>query len=237
MNCIIIDDEPNAIDVLKRYVEQTPFLHLLQSFRNPIKAAGYLHEAHVDLVFLDINMPKLSGIQFLKTLDAKPLIIFTTAYSEYAVESYELNALDYLVKPIEFDRFLKAVNKANDLFQLKSQSQTSIRSTYQRSDEHYALLKSGSILHKIAFHDILFIEKEENYLAFQTTDKKILVRANMTEVFNYVPGAKFCRVHKSFVVNLDQVESIETHQVTVAGYKIAIGASYREDLIKRIHPA
>ena len=116
MNCIIVDDEPNAIDVLKRYAELTPFLNLRQTFRNPLKAISYLQEEQVDLVFLDINMPKLSGIQFLRSIETKPLVIFTTAYSEYAVESYDLNAVDYLVKPIEFDRFIKAVNKAGELF-------------------------------------------------------------------------------------------------------------------------
>ena len=120
MNCVIIDDEPNAIDILKRYAEQAPFLRLRQTFRNPLKAIGYLQEEQIDLIFLDINMPKLSGIQFVRSLEIKPLVIFTTAYSEYAVESYDVNAVDYLVKPIEFDRFIRAVNKAKDLFQLKS---------------------------------------------------------------------------------------------------------------------
>ena len=167
MNCIIIDDEPNAIDVLKRYAEQTPFLNLRQTFRNPLKAIGYLQEEQVDLIFLDINMPKLSGIQFLRSIEIKPLVIFTTAYSEYAVESYDLNAVDYLVKPIEFDRFIKAVNKANELFQLKNKQQaTMLTKPGQRiTDDDFVILKSGPVMHKVNINDILFIEKEENYLA------------------------------------------------------------------------
>ncbi|MEO6541701.1 MAG: response regulator transcription factor [Ferruginibacter sp.] len=234
MNCIIIDDEPHAIDVLKRYVEQTPYLNLRQTFRNPLKAMGYLQEENIDLVFLDINMPNLSGMQFVRSLEKKPLIIFTTAYSEYAVESYELNAADYLVKPIEFDRFIKAVNKARELFQLKDKPQNPIKADTLETDTSFVLLKSGALTHKVNINDILFIEKEENYLAFQTTDKKILVRANMTEVFDHVPASQFCRIHKSFVVALKHIQTIEVHQVSVGRYKIPIGASYREELTRNI---
>jgi two-component system, LytTR family, response regulator len=234
MNCIIIDDEPNAIDVLKRYAEQTPFLHLQQTFRNPLKAMGYLQEEKIDLIFLDINMPNLSGVQFAKSLENKPLIIFTTAYSEYAVESYELNAVDYLVKPIEFDRFIKAVNKARELFQLKNKQQHPIQVNTNQlaNDAEFVLLKSGALTHKVNINEILFIEKEENYLAFQTTDKKILVRANMTEVFEYVPEALFCRIHKSFVAALKHIHTLEVHQVSVGKYKIPVGSSYRKEFIR-----
>ena len=234
MNCIIIDDEPNAIDVLKRYAEQTPYLNLRQTFRNPVRAMGFLQEENIDLVFLDINMPNLSGLQFVRSIEKKPLIIFTTAYSEYAVESYELNAVDYLVKPIEFDRFIKAVNKARELFQLKGKQQNPLQADALESTPGFVLLKSGTLTHKVNIHDILFIEKEENYLAFQTTDKKILVRANMTEVFELVPESQFCRIHKSFVAAPKHIHTIEVHQVSVGKYKIPIGASYREDLMRKI---
>ncbi|MEP7321295.1 MAG: LytTR family DNA-binding domain-containing protein [Saprospiraceae bacterium] len=236
MNCIIIDDEPHAIDVLKRYVDQTSFLHLKQSFRNPVKALGFLREEKVDLIFLDINMPSLSGIQFVKSLENKPIIIFTTAYSEYAVESYELNVADYLLKPIGFDRFIKAINKANDLLQLrKNQQYLNTEPLVHMEDmDRSVLLKSGAMTHKVRFRDILFIEKDENYLVFQTNESKIYVRANMTEIFDYVPDAQFCRIHKSFVVALDHVHAFEVHQLMVGKYKIPIGASYREALLEKI---
>ncbi len=236
MNCIIVDDEPNAIDVLKRYVKQTPFLRLLQTFRNPIKALGYLQEEKIDLIFLDINLPNLSGIQFAKSLENKPFIIYATAYSEYAVESYELNAIDYLVKPIEFDRFIKAVNKARELAQLRHKSQNAIlENTAQTSHAtEFVLLKSGALTHKVKLSEILFVEKEVNYLAFQTTSKKILVRANMTDIFSYVPESQFCRVHKSFVVSLGNIHTLEVHQLSVGKFKVPIGSSYREELMKRI---
>ena len=234
MNCIIIDDEPNAIDVLKRYVDQIPHLTLLQTFRNPVKAMGFLQEEKVDLIFLDINMPNLSGVQFAKSIAHKPLIIFTTAYSEYAVETYELSAIDYLMKPIEFDRFIKAVNKANELFQLKNRQQISVQKNAIANDTSFILLKSGAQTHKVNIDDILFIEKEENYLAFQTTDKKILVRANMTELFDYVPEEKFCRIHKSFAAALKHIHTLEVHQVSVGKYKLPVGSNYREELMKKI---
>lgn len=237
MNCIIIDDEPNAIDVLKRYAEQLPYINLLQVFRNPVKALGFILEEEVDLIFLDINMPKLSGIQFIKSLEKKPLVIFTTAYSEYAVESYDLHAVDYLLKPIEFDRFIKSINKARELFQLKGKQQDSlyIDSPGNSNEADFVFLKSGPLTHKVDINDILFIEKEENYLAFQTRDKKILLRANMTEIFEFVPAAKFCRIHKSFVVALNHIYTFEIHQISIDKYKIPIGSSYRKDFLMRIN--
>ncbi|MDB5211810.1 MAG: ypdB 1 [Sediminibacterium sp.] len=236
MNCIIIDDEPNAIDVLKRYVAQTPYLQLAQTFRNPLKAIGYLQEEKPDLVFMDINMPNLSGMQLMRSLKNMPMVIFTTAYSEYAVESYELNAIDYLVKPIEFDRFIKAVNKAKELFELK-RKQPAVGPVIKGVSDvapEFVLLKSGPLTHKVAVDDILFIEKEENYLAFHTADKKILLRANMTEVFDHIPPGRFCRVHKSFVAALKHMHTIEVHQVSVGKHKIPLGNSYREELMNRI---
>lgn len=236
MNCIIIDDEPHAIDVLKRYAEQIPYLSLRQTFRNPLKAIGYMAEEKIDLVFVDISMPNLSGMQMVKSLGEKPLIIFTTAYSEYAAASYELDAVDYLVKPIELERFIKAVNKANELFRLKKGYQylPQGKPPAGSGTADFVLLKCGALTHKIKISDILFIEKEENYLAFQTQDKKILVRGNMADVFDFVPEAQFCRIHKSFVTALQHIQTLEVHQVTVGKFKIPIGSSYREELMKRI---
>lgn len=236
MNCCIIDDEPNAIDILKRYVLQVPHLTLCETFRNPVKAIGYLQKINIDLLFLDINMPNLNGLQFVRSLERKPLIIFTTAYSEYAVQSYELSAVDYLVKPIEFERFIKAVTKAGELFMLKNNQQIEEKLTVKEHtvEKNFILLKSGGLTHKVNINEILYIEKEENYLAFLTANKKILIRANMTDIFDYVPETNFCRIHKSFVVSLKHIHTIEIHQVSVDKYKIPIGSSFREELLKRI---
>ncbi len=236
MNCIIIDDEPNAIEVVKRYVEQIPYLTLLHTFRNPVKAMAYLHTEKIDLIFLDINMPGLSGIQFTRSLEKKPLTIFTTAYSEYAVESYELNAVDYLVKPIEFERFIKSVNKAIEVFQVKTnQHGANLETNKKINDSLFVLLKSGPLTHKVNLNEIVFIEKEENYLAFQTFDKKILVRANMAELFDLVPEVQFCRVHKSFAVAIKHIHTVEIHQVSLGKYKIPVGSCYREELMKKLN--
>jgi two-component system, LytTR family, response regulator len=223
MNCIIIDDEPNAIDVLKRYAEQCG-LELLAGFRNPLKAMAWLHEHKTDLVFLDINMPEIKGIDLVKTMTAGPLVIFTTAYSEYAVASYELNAADYLVKPVSFERFLKAVNRARDLLAPK-----------QSAEDSHVLLKSGAQLHRVLIEDILFVEKESNYLVFTTTNRRILVRANMNEVFELLPPGKFCQVHKSFVIALTKIDTVETHQVVIGKHKIPVGSSYREEFMARLN--
>ena len=234
-NCLVVDDEPIARRIIVNYIEQMPLLTLAAECINSLSTIDYLRtHTDVDIIFLDINMPHLSGLQLLKIVQPQQPVIFTTAYSEYAVESYDLNAVDYLVKPIEFDRFIKAVNKARELFQLKGKKQDHAGTAEGITDNGFVLLKSGALTHKVNISDILFIEKEENYLAFQTTDKKILVRANMTEVFEYIPESQFCRVHKSFVAALKHIHTIEVHQVSVGKYKIPVGSSYREELMQKI---
>lgn len=233
MTCIIVDDEPNAIDILRRYVEKIAYLQLLDTFRNPVKAVSFLQEKTVDLVLLDINMPYIKGTDLLQTLESRPLVIFTTAYAAYAVASYELNAVDYLVKPIAFERFLKAVNRARERHEARNinQPSASVKSAAPQS----IFLKSGSQVHKVPLNDISYIEKQSNYLCFHADDKKILVRGNMNEVFNLVPEEKFCQVHKSFVVALDKIDMMEVHQLSIDKTIIPIGSSYREQLRQRLN--
>lgn len=221
MRCIIIDDEPNAIDILQRYAARIEYLTLLGTFRDPVKALQLLNTQETDLIFVDINMPELTGMQLLSSLVNKPLVIFTTAYPQYAAESYEFDAVDYLVKPISFERFLKAVNKAYAQFR-------------QPATDDVILLKSGTQLHRVNKNEILFFEKDSNYIVVHTNDKKILVRANLPDVFEWVSPAEFCQVHKSFIINLRFADIIEVHQVTVKGKKIPVGATYRETLLQRI---
>jgi two-component system, LytTR family, response regulator len=220
MNCVIIDDEPHAIDVLKRYVEQTDMVSLKNTFRNPVEALKYVNDEKIDLVFLDINMPGLSGVQFLQALRRKPMVIFTTAYSSYAVESYDLEAVDYLLKPILFERFLKAVARARDLM--------------KTDDTEFILLKSGTQVHQVRVSEILFITKESNYLEVNTIDKKILVRGSMNEVFSIFPESHFLRIHKSHVVALAHVQVASADHVEVNKIKLPLAASYREELIRRL---
>lgn len=231
MTCIIIDDEPNAIEILKLYVEKFDDLRLLETFRNPLKAVAFLQHTPVDLIFLDINMPHIKGTDLLRTIETRPLVIFTTAYTDYAVDSYELNAVDYLVKPISFERFFKAVNRAKERKEQRSGAHIGHDNTHS---PEWIFLKSGPQVHKIALDEILYVEKQANYLSFNTADKKILVRANMNEVFTFLPAEKFCQVHKSFVVALDKVEVIEVHQLSIGKLTIPIGSNFRDQLRGRL---
>ncbi len=232
MTCIILDDEPHAIDVLKRYVEKTPSLKLNGEFRNPLKALDFLRQEEIDLIFLDVNMPNLTGIQFLKALKRTPLIIFTTAYSSYAAESYEWDAVDYLVKPIVFERFLKAVGKAEDLFN----SQPGVKSvaSVQPGSDSVISLKSGKQTHRVRLSDIQYVAKQSNYLEVNTPDRKILVRANMSDIFSWLPADQFFRIHKSYVVGLEHIDVIEASQVKIDKTVLPIGASYRREFLQRV---
>ncbi len=225
MNCIAIDDEPKALEVIERYCMKVDSIVLLSVFREPLKALAFLAKEKVDLIFLDINMPDVNGLQLLSALPEKPMVIFTTAYSDYAVESYDLRAVDYLLKPITFERFLSSVNKAFELFGMKNKIPAS---------PDFVLIKSGPQTHKVKVDDILYMEKEGNYLTVFTKEKKIMIRENMTDVFNIIPKEGFVRVHKSFIVALKHISSFEIHQVTVGNYKIPIGSSFGEELKKQL---
>lgn len=228
MTCVIIDDEPHAIDVLKRYVEQTDTLQLLGTFRIPLKALSIIHEKKPELIFLDINMPGINGIQFLQSLTYKPQVIFTTAYSEYGAESYNWEVTDYLLKPILLERFLKAVHRAKDLARKRNSPE---------DDRRVVLLKSGGQVYPVNISDIFSITKESNYLEVHTTERTILIRANMNEIFDIFPEQLFCRIHKSHVVAIRHVKMIDAHTVEVNKIKLPLSANYREELNKRIHLA
>jgi len=228
INCIAIDDEPKALEVIERYCRKIDLIALKATFREPVKAIEFLNCEKIDLVFLDINMPDISGMQLIATLAVKPMVIFTTAYSSYAVESYDLNAIDYLLKPITFERFLAATNKA--LTFLSAKYKTGIKSEVAET----VFIKSGAQTHQVKVSDILYLEKDGNYITVCLKDKKILIRENMTDIFAIVPAEEFVRVHKSFVVAIRHIRMIEVHRVIVNGEKIPIGSTYREALRERL---
>ena len=232
MKCIALDDEPKALDVLIRYVEDTPSLTLAGTFRNPLKALEFLQVEKVDIIFLDVNMPKLNGLQFLQALSQKPVIIFTTAYSSYAVESYEWCAVDYLVKPIMFERFLQAINKASEQLNAKKLKQEIPAKL--GVDKECLLIKTGSKTHQVKIKDILYVSKESNYLCIHTANKKILLRGNMNTIFAWLPESFFCRVHKSYVISLAHIDFIEAHQVKIEKTIIPIGIHYRNSILSRL---
>jgi two-component system LytT family response regulator len=228
MNCIAIDDEPKALEVIERYCRKSDLVDLKASFREPVKAIEFLNREKIDLIFLDINMPDINGMQLIQTLAAKPMVIFTTAYSNYAVESYNLNAIDYLLKPITFERFLAAVNKASTL--LSHQNKPSIK----EDEAGTVFIKSGPHTYQVKVADILYLEKDGNYITVHLKDKQILIRENMGDIFDMVPAVEFVRVHKSFVVAIKHISMIEVHQLSINGVKIPIGSTYRELLRERL---
>jgi len=228
MNCIAIDDEPRALEVIERYCTKSGILNLQASFREPLKAIEFLNRENIELVFLDINMPGINGIELLSTLAVKPMVIFTTAYSDYAVESYQLNAIDYLLKPITFERFLTATNKALTLHLMKN--------NVQRKNDFgdYAFVKSGAQTYQVKISEILYLEKDGNYISIVLKDKKILIRQNMADIFEMIPVQNFVRVHKSFVVAIRHIAMVENHQLIINGDKIPIGSTYRDELKTRL---
>ena len=228
MKCLIIEDEPAAIQVLSSYIERTPDLELITSFREPLKALSFLRENSVDLLFLDINMPDLSGMELLNIISDPPLVVFTTAYSEYAIESYDKNALDYLLKPIDFQRFLKTVEKAQERLSLKSAEPSNQRKREPENTENVVYLKSGTRTHRVDLNEVRFLEKEGHYILFHLPEKKIMVRLSMAEVFELLSPDEFIQVHKSFVVAKRFVQTIETHQIKIEQHIIPIGKTFRK---------
>jgi two-component system LytT family response regulator len=226
MTCIAIDDEPKALEVIERYCQKISLASLKATFREPLKAIEFLNREKVDLIFLDINMPDISGMQLLQTLSPRPLIIFTTAYSQYAVESYEMNALDYLLKPVTFERFLTAINKAA--------AALSSKNTPGLDEDAAVFIKSGPQTHRVKISEILYLEKNGNYITIHRKDGNILIRENMVDIFDLVPAADFIRVHKSYVVGIRHISMIEVHQLIVNGEKIPIGSTYRDTLRDRL---
>lgn len=237
MKCIIIDDEPLALDLIKCYVEKTPLLHLEGTFTNPFKALSFLIEHEIELIFLDINMPELSGLQLLNSLSKKPLVIFTTAYPEFGAESYNYDAVDYLLKPINYVRFLKAVTKGLESLKVKNTEVLTpkIVSPIETSLDNQILIKSSTKLHKIAIDEILYIEGAGNYWSFQLKDKKILSLFTFKEIIVLLPKDEFIRIHKSFIVPKSKISVIEKHQITIEGKTLPIGLTFREHFLKFIH--
>lgn len=234
LKCIAIDDEPKALEIIAAHCEKVPFLELRETFRDALDAVAYLKSHETDLIFLDINMPRLTGLQFLKLLKKQPMIIFVTAYSDYAIESYEYEAIDYLLKPIVFDRFLKATTRALNRVDYPSHPIPKESAVPPGVQNQFIYLKSGPKLHKLSYDDILFVEKDGNYLNFHTKDKKILSRQSMKNIFQILPETGFARVHRSYVINLNHIETIESHQVSILQHKIPVSGQYRDELMEKI---
>lgn len=227
LHCIIIDDEPLARKGLKEYIADADFLHLAGEFDNPVKAMDIILKEKIDLIFLDIQMPKMTGLEFLKSLPHAPIVIFTTAYPQYAVDGFELNAVDYLLKPFSFDRFWKAVLKARAVYESKS-------AVHPGAEPDYFYIKCDNKLVKINYGDVLFVEALQNYVAIHTISKKYITYLTLHSIEESLPASQFVKTHKSFIVAMNKVESIEGNEIKIGSHSISISRTEKETVMERL---
>ena len=229
VNCLIIDDEPLAINVIKNHIKEIDNLNVIDTFNSAIDALSFMKSNTVDLIFLDINMPLLDGLDFIKSLDKKPMIVITTAYSEYAIKTYELEVLDYLMKPISFPRFLKAVNRA---FKEINSNLTSNLKVAKRA--HIFIKVDKKKMQKIYLDEILIIESLRDYLKITTISNKYIIHSTLSSFTEKLPSNNFIRIHRSFTIAIDKIEAVQGNSVEIDGVKYVIGRSYIEHVKNRI---
>lgn len=237
LRCIAVDDEPLALDIIEDYVAKVPFLELVLRTENPIEALQLVQSGEIDLVFLDIQMPELTGIQFLKIAGGKANYILTTAYSQYALESYDLNVSDYLLKPIAFDRFYKAVEKVHNQVRISEAADPVAAPVIAGTNnpvQDFIFVKTEHKIQKIQLEDILYIEGLKDYISIFTKTERVITLQNMKKMEETLPNMQFIRVHKSYIISLDKIESIERSRISISGKTIPIGDTYREEFFKRI---
>lgn len=221
MNCIAIDDEPLALDLIKGYVEQTGWLQMQATFTDALKAREYLKENEPDLLFLDIQMPDINGLQLFSSLENRPPVIFTTAFSHYAVEGFNLDAVDYLLKPFEYERFLKAVTKARELVEYRQNKEV---------NEGYLFVKYNYQWNKIFFREIEFIEALDDYIKIYTTGKPYLIHMSMKTVSDKLPSQKFIRVHRSYIVPIEKINSWNKNSLKLGNKIIPVSYTYQKQV-------
>ena len=226
LKCIIVEDEPLAKECIAGYVDKVDYLKLVGDVSNPLELTQLLNEQSADLVFLDIQTPILNGIDYLKMTPNPPMVIITTAYPSFALEGFQLDVIDYLLKPITFDRFFKAVNKANDYHNLVN--------TPTQSAEDYFFIKCDSKYERIYFRDILYVQALENYVNIFTTKKKYLTLLNLKSVEENLDKQSFIKVHKSYIVSIDKIDAIESNDILIQSSRIPISRNFREEVIERV---
>ena len=227
MNCIIVDDEPLAREAMKLLIEEAECLQLVGSFNSAATASDFMEQHVVDLVFLDIQMPGITGIEFARTISKRTLVIFTTAYTEYALDSYEVDAIDYLIKPVEAERFQKAVEKAQSYHSLLLQEEKEAIETIVAAE--YFFVKAERRYFKVNFSDILLVEGLKDYVILQLGEQRII---SLKAVFDLLPKDSFLRVNKSYIVNTTHIDSFDNNDIFIKSYEIAIGNSYRDDFFE-----
>lgn len=231
LKCVIVDDEPLAIEVLESYVEKVERLQLVGKFRNAVSAFDFLQSTEVDLIFLDIQMPKLTGIDFLKTLKNPPKVIFTTAFREYALEGYELEVSDYLLKPISFERFLKSISKVFDDSETRRSSQSNKSIV---DEEPFVYFKVDKRMVKIRLNDILIIESIKDYVKVKTSEKEIVTHQQISYLEHKLPEDKFLRIHRSFIVAKDKIDAFSATEVEIDKKYVPIGRNYKNEVIEKL---
>jgi len=234
LNCIAIDDEIPALDIIKEFCSKIRYVNLTGTFTNPFEAVPVINNNQIDLIFLDIVMPQISGLEFLKSLYNPPMIIFTTAFREYAFDGFEYDAVDYLVKPFAFDRFSKSVNKAFQLLKLKKPEETSVEET-PGVLHGFLMVKVEYSTIRVNLNDILYIEGLKDYVKIYTEGKLILTKTTMKNILEKLPPESFLRVHKSYIVSIDKIEMIENSRIVIGNQRIPIGESYRTSFFNMIN--
>ncbi len=224
INCIVIDDELPAIQQMEDYIARVPFLKLLKCFNNAIEPMTFLQTSDVDLIFLDIEMEGFTGLQLIKSLQRKPKIVLTTAYDQYAIDAFDLNVSDYLLKPISFERFMQSMDKIFDLFTNKSQVET--RGPQYKRD--YFFVKTEFRMQRVDFNDILYVEGMKEYLMIHTTSDKIMTLQSFKTLVEVLPSDNFIRVHKSYLVAINKIESVERNRITIANTIIPVSDTYKD---------
>ncbi|MBU1822579.1 MAG: LytTR family DNA-binding domain-containing protein [Bacteroidetes bacterium] len=236
LNCLLVDDEQGALDILAHYIEKTPYLRLSAACLNPMEALDKVFSESVDLVFLDIHMPELSGIDFIKLLEGRAKVILTTAYAEYALEGYELSVVDYLLKPISFDRFLKAAHKARMVIEATAPQSVAplVPAPVLTTDEEdHIFVKVDNRVQKVRYEDILYVEGLGNYVSIFTPTERIVSLLTMKDVEERLPGRLFMRIHRSYILSLDRIRYIEGNQVFIdKKTSLPLGETYRERFFK-----
>ena len=237
INCIAVDDEPLALTKMKDYIEKVEFLHLKALIGSGVEAASYLRKEKVDLIFLDIQMHDLNGIGLMKTLKTPPIVILTTAYEEYALEGYEYNVCDYLLKPISFMRFMKAVNLAAETFLAHNLTfGMQFNGGNKTTGQDHIFIKTTNKLQKVYFDDILYIEAMKDYVKIKTTRDLFISLYNMKNFLQKLPSARFVRIHKSYAIAMDKIDALKKNSVEIAGTDIPVGQTFRavlNDLIRQ----
>jgi len=232
INCLIIDDEPLAINVIKNYLEPIENFEVVNTFSNPIEGLNYLKNNKVDVVFLDINMPVLDGINFIKSLDNAPILVITSAYSQFAIETYELDVLDYLVKPIEFPRLMKTLNKISK--RLNNSTSGNSQET-SNSESPFIFVKiDKKRMKKIFFNEILVIESLKDYLKINTLTGKYIIHSTLSDFTDLLPERNFLRIHRSYTIAIDKIDAVEGNSIEIEGLRYVIGRSYIDHVKQRI---